>query len=60
MKERIGRVGARGTGNKLPKFAGRARFALVMIALVKLCTSVVAHENTAEDWFNKGYELFHQ
>jgi tetratricopeptide (TPR) repeat protein len=60
MKERIGRVGARGTGNKLPKFAGRARFALVMIALVTLCTSVVAQENTAEDWFNKGYELFHQ
>lgn len=57
MKERFGRVGARGTGNKLPKFAGRARFALAMIALVILCVSAVAQENTAEVWYKKGLEL---
>ena len=54
MKERIGRVGARGTGNKPPKFAVRARFALVMIALVILCVSAEAQENTAEVWYKKG------
>ena len=57
MKERIGRVGARGTGNKPPKFAVRARFALVMIALVILCVSAVAQEMIAEDWYKKGQEL---
>ena len=57
MKERIGRVGARGTGNKLPKFAVRARFALAMIALVALCSHVVAQENTANYWIAKGDDL---
>lgn len=57
MKERIGRVGARGTGNKLPKFAGRARFALAMIALAMLCVSALAQENTANDWYKKGLEF---
>jgi tetratricopeptide (TPR) repeat protein len=58
MKERSGRVEARETGSKLPKFAVSARFALAMIALSVLCVSAMAQENTAEDWFNKGQDLF--
>lgn len=37
----------------------RAKFALVLIALATLCSSVMAQENTAEDWSKKGEdELF--
>ena len=58
MKERSGRLGARETGSKLPKFAVSARFVLAMIALSVLCVSALAQEKTAEDWFKNGQELF--
>jgi len=57
MDERIGRVGARESGNRLPKFALKARFALVMIALAVLCVSALAQENTANYWITKGDDL---
>lgn len=57
MKERIGRVEARETGNKLPKFIVRARFSLVMIALFAICISAMAQENTTENWYRKCQEL---
>jgi len=44
--------------NKLLKSIIRAKFFLIMMALAALCISVAAQEKTAEDWFNKGQELF--
>lgn len=58
MKERIGRVGAKEPGRKLPKFAVRASFALVMIALFAICISAMAQENTADYWYEMSQELF--
>lgn len=39
-----------------PKILG-AKFSLTLIALVALCASALAQENTAEGWYKKGLEL---
>ena len=57
MKERFERVGARESGYRLPKFALKARFALVMIALAVLCVSALAQENTVGSWIKEGQDL---
>ena len=36
----------------------KAEFTVALLAVAMLCTSAVAQENTAEDWFNKGQEQF--
>jgi tetratricopeptide (TPR) repeat protein len=32
-------------------------FAIALLAVAMLCASVLAQENAAEDWFNKGWAL---
>lgn len=44
--------------SKLSKLYVRAKFVLVLIALATLWASALAQENTAEDWYKKGTELF--
>jgi tetratricopeptide (TPR) repeat protein len=36
----------------------KAGFAIVLLLLAMLCASAMAQEDTAEDWFNRGQELF--
>lgn len=43
--------------NKLPKLVVRSRFAIAILSLAVLCTSAMAQNNTAEDWYKKGLEL---
>lgn len=42
---------------KLSRWLARAKFALVLIALVTLCSSAMAEEPTAEDLVKKGRSL---
>ncbi len=36
----------------------KRKFAIALLMLAMLCTSALAQEETAEDWFNRGQELF--
>lgn len=56
MNERYGLVKARQVDNRRPKILG-AKISLAMIALVVLCASVMAEEDSAESWYNKGQKL---
>jgi len=49
-------VKARQVDNRRPKILG-AKISLAMIALVVLCASVMAEEDSAESWYNKGQKL---
>ncbi len=56
-KNLLNRVGESG---KPFKIAVRSELAPALIALAMLCVCATAQENTADYWFDKGYELFHQ
>jgi len=56
LNERYGLVKARQVDNRRPKILG-AKISLAMIALVVLCASVMAEEDSAESWYNKGQKL---
>lgn len=57
MKERHGLAKAKQIYNRPPKAVVVAKVSLAMVVLVSLCTSALAQENTAEDWYKKGQEL---
>jgi tetratricopeptide (TPR) repeat protein len=44
--------------NIFPRSIARTRYLLFLMALAALCTNVMAQENTADDWYKKGTELF--
>ncbi len=57
MKEMFRLAKARKADNRLSKILGAGIF-IAMIALVALCASALAQENTAEDWMNISHEQF--
>lgn len=45
---------------KLSKLRMGAKLALVLMILATLCASALAQEETAESWYKKGHDLYHQ
>lgn len=54
MEERVRLAKAKQIDNRTPKTVVVSKLFLAMIALVALCASAVAQENTAEEWYKKG------
>ncbi len=57
MKEKHGLAKAKQIYNRPPKAVLVTKVSLAMIVLVSLCTSALAQEDIAEDWYKKGLEL---